>query len=79
MQSQLATRNELDPFKGEVTNMMRNKLGVDMGTTRLYQKPYRPILIMWLFPLDGICLILLNLVLMTTTQPGNTLAYILLI
>jgi hypothetical protein len=50
MQSQLATRNEIDPFKGEVTNMMRNKLGVDMGTTRLYQKPYRPILIMWLSP-----------------------------
>jgi hypothetical protein len=37
MQSQLATRNEFAQFKEEVSNMMRNKLGVDMGTTRLYK------------------------------------------
>jgi hypothetical protein len=41
MQSQLAARNEFAQFKEEVANMMKNKLGVDMGTTRLYQKPYR--------------------------------------
>jgi hypothetical protein len=41
MQSQLAARNEFARFKEEVSNMMRNKLGVDMGTTRFYQKPYR--------------------------------------
>jgi hypothetical protein len=41
MQSQLAARNEFAQFKKEVPNMMRNKLDVDMGTTRLYQKPYR--------------------------------------
>jgi hypothetical protein len=41
MQSQLATRNELAQFKEEIANMMKNKLGVDMGNTRLYQKPYR--------------------------------------
>jgi hypothetical protein len=31
----------LAQFKEKVANMMRNKLGVDMGNTRLYQKPYR--------------------------------------
>jgi hypothetical protein len=41
MQSQLAARNELAKFKEEIANMMKNKLGVDMGNTRLYQKPYR--------------------------------------
>jgi hypothetical protein len=41
MQSQLAARNELAQFKKEIANMMKNKLGVDMGNTRLYQKPYR--------------------------------------
>jgi hypothetical protein len=39
MQSQLASRNELAQFKEEIANMMKNKLGVDMGNTRLYQKP----------------------------------------
>jgi hypothetical protein len=74
MQSQLAARNEFSQFKEEVANMMRNKHSVDMGTTRLYQKPYRADLVTWLFPLVGVCLILLNVVVMTTTQRGNILA-----
>jgi hypothetical protein len=41
MQSQLAARSELAQFKEEIANMMKNKLGVDMGNTRLYQKLYR--------------------------------------
>jgi hypothetical protein len=41
MQSQLAAMNQLAQFKEEIANMMKNKLGVDMGNTRLYQKPYR--------------------------------------
>jgi hypothetical protein len=41
MQSQLAARSELAQFKEEIANMMKNNLGVDMGNTRLYQKPYR--------------------------------------
>jgi hypothetical protein len=41
MQSQLAARSELAQFQEEITNMMKNKLSVDMGNTRLYQKPYR--------------------------------------
>jgi hypothetical protein len=40
MQSQLAARNELTQFKEEIANMMKNKLGVNMGNTRFYQKPY---------------------------------------
>jgi uncharacterized protein YigA (DUF484 family) len=49
MQPQLAARNELAEFKEEIANMMKNKLGVDMGNTRLYQNHIKPILIMWLF------------------------------
>jgi hypothetical protein len=37
MQSQLVARNELAQFKEEIANMMKKKLGVDMGNTRLYQ------------------------------------------
>jgi hypothetical protein len=40
-QSQLAARNESAQFKEEIANMMKNKLDVDMGNTRLYRKPYR--------------------------------------
>jgi hypothetical protein len=58
--------------------MMRSKLGADIGTARLYQKPYRVDFDYIVFPLVGICLILLNLVLVTTAQPGNTLANTLL-
>jgi hypothetical protein len=78
MQSQLAARNELAQFKEEIANMMKNKLGVDMGNTRLYQKPYRDEFDYVAFPRIGVCLILLNLVVMTTVQPLNTLANILL-
>jgi hypothetical protein len=41
LQTQLAARNELTQYKEEIVNMMKTKLGVDMGNTRLYQKPYR--------------------------------------
>jgi hypothetical protein len=36
MQSQLAARSELAQFKEEIVNMMKNKLGADMGNTRMY-------------------------------------------
>jgi hypothetical protein len=78
MQSQLAARNELAQFKEEIANMMKNKLGVDMGNTRLYQKPYRADFDYVAFPRVGVCLISLNSMLMTTVQPGNILANILL-
>jgi hypothetical protein len=78
MQSQLAARNELAQFKEEISNMMKNKLGVDMGNTRLYQKPYRADFDYVAFPPGCVYLILLNLVVMTTVQPGNTLVNILL-
>jgi hypothetical protein len=50
MQSQLAARNELAQFKEAIVNMMKNKLGVDMGNTRLYQKPYRADFVYVSFP-----------------------------
>jgi hypothetical protein len=78
MQSQLAARNELAQFKEEIANLMKNKLGVDMGNTRLYQKPYRADFDYVAFPWVGVCLILLNLVVMTIVQPGNILVNILL-
>jgi hypothetical protein len=74
MQSQLAARNELAQFKEEISNMMKNKLDVDMGNTRLYQKPYRADFDYVTFPLVSVCLTLLNLVVMIIVQPGNTLA-----
>jgi hypothetical protein len=40
--------------------MMRNKLVVDMGNTRLYQKPYRADLDYVDFPLVGVCSTLLK-------------------
>jgi hypothetical protein len=58
--------------------MMRNKLGVDMGNTRLYEKPCRTDFDFVAFPLVGVCLILSNLVVIITAQLGNTLANILL-
>jgi hypothetical protein len=67
----------LAQFKEKVANMMRNKLGVDMGNTRLYQKPYRADFDYVAFPLVGVCLTLLNLVVMITVQPENILANIL--
>jgi hypothetical protein len=63
--------------KEEVANAMRNKLDIDMGTTSLYQKPYWSDFDYVAFPLVGVCLILSNLWVMTTTQLGNTLANIL--
>jgi hypothetical protein len=60
MQSQLATRNELAQFKEEVANMMRNKLVVYMGNTRLYQKPYKADLDYVALPLVGVCPTLLK-------------------
>jgi hypothetical protein len=53
MQSHLAARSELAQFKEEIANMMKNKLGVDMGNTRLYQKPYRTNFDYVAFPLVG--------------------------
>ena len=31
---------DLLKFKADLANAIKSKLGVDMGTTRLYQKPY---------------------------------------
>ena len=40
-QSQLAAMSEFAKFKEEVASMMKNKLGIDMGNSRLYQKSYK--------------------------------------
>jgi hypothetical protein len=51
--------------------MMKNKLGVDMGNTRLYQKLYRADFDYVAFPPVGVCLILLNLVVMIPYNLGT--------
>ena len=72
MQPQPAVTNEFVQFKEELANMMKNKLGIDIGNTRLYKKNLiEPNLILLPIPLAGACLILLNLVVKTTVQPGN--------
>jgi hypothetical protein len=78
LQSQLAARNEFAQFKEKVANMMKNKLGIDLGNTKLYQEPYRADFDYAAFPLVGVCPNLLNLVVMIIIQLGNTLANILL-
>jgi hypothetical protein len=40
-QSQLAAMDELNKFKEQVASMIKNKFGIDMGNSRLYQKPYK--------------------------------------
>jgi hypothetical protein len=78
MQSQLAAMNELAQFKEEIANMMKNKLVLIWVILDCIKNHIELILIMWLFPWVGVCLILLISVVMTTVQPGNILANILL-
>jgi hypothetical protein len=40
-QSQLAAMYELNKFKEQVASMVKNKFGIDMGNSRLYQKTYK--------------------------------------
>jgi hypothetical protein len=40
-QSQLAGIDELNKFKEQVASMVKNKFGIDMGSSKLYQKPYK--------------------------------------
>jgi hypothetical protein len=59
-QSQLAAIDELNKFKEQVASMVKNKFGVDMGSSRLYQKPYKAEFDLMAYPLVGAYLILLN-------------------
>ena len=73
MQPQPAVANEFVQFKEELANMMKNKLGIDIGNTKLYKKNLiEPNLILLPIPLVGACLILLNLVVKISAQPRNT-------
>jgi hypothetical protein len=40
-QSQLAAIDELNEYKEQVASMIKNKFGINMGSSRLYQKPYK--------------------------------------
>jgi hypothetical protein len=40
-QSQLDAMDELNKFKEQVASMVKNKFSIDMGSSRLYQKPYK--------------------------------------
>jgi hypothetical protein len=52
--------------------MVKNKFGIDMGNSRLYQKPYKADFDFMAYPLVGAYLILLNLVVKTIVQLGST-------
>jgi hypothetical protein len=41
VQSQLVAMDEFNKFKEEVASMVKNKLDIDMGNSRIYQKPYK--------------------------------------
>jgi hypothetical protein len=60
-------------FKVDLANAIKSKLGVDMGTTRLYQKSYPAEFDFVFFLLVGIFLSLLNLMVMIIVQLENTL------
>jgi hypothetical protein len=59
-------------FKEEVASMVKNKLNIDMGNSRLYQKPYKADFGLMAYPLVGMYLILLNLVVRIIVQLGST-------
>jgi hypothetical protein len=50
-QSQLAIMDELNKFKEQVASMVKNKFGINMGNSRLYQKPYKADFDLMAYPL----------------------------
>ena len=64
---------DLLKFKEDLANAIKSKLGVDMGTTRLYQKLYPAEFDFVRFLLVGGFLSLLNLMVMILVQLGSTL------
>jgi hypothetical protein len=71
-QSQLASMYELNKFKEQVASMFKNKFGIDMGNSRLHQKPYKAKFDLMAYPPGCAYLILLNLVVKTIVQLGST-------
>jgi hypothetical protein len=71
-QSQLAAIDELNEFKEQVASMVKNKFGINMGSSRLYQKLYKAEFDLMAYPLVGAYMTLLNLVVKTIVQLGNT-------
>ena len=64
---------DLLKFKEDLANAIKSKLGVDMGSTRLYQKLYPAEFYLFLFLLVGVFPSLLNLMVMILVQLGNML------
>jgi hypothetical protein len=52
--------------------MLKNKFGVDMGNSRLYQKPYKADFDLMAYPQVRAYLILLNLVVWIIVELGST-------
>jgi hypothetical protein len=71
-QSQLVVMDEFNKFKEEVASMVKNNFDINMGNSRLYQKPYKADFDLMTYPLVGAYLILLNLVVRTIVQLGRT-------
>ena len=66
---------DLIKFKEDLANAIKSKLGVDLGSSRLYQKLILLNLISFLIPLVGVFLSLLNLMVMILVQLGNMLVH----
>jgi hypothetical protein len=65
-------------FMEDLANVVKTKVGVDIGNTNLYKNHMILILINFLSHVVGVCLIQLNLVVMMTEPHGNTLVNTLL-
>ena len=60
-------------FKEDLPGVLKTKLGIDMGSSRLYQKPILLSLILFLILLVGVFLSSLNLMVMILERLGNML------
>ena len=67
---------DLYKFREEMANILKSKLGVDLSSSRLYQKPYMPEFDFVSYLLVGVFPILLNLTVMILVQLGNMLVNI---
>ena len=63
-------------FKEYLAGVLKAKLGIDMGGSRLYQKPYPPEFDFVSYPTGCILLSLSNLMVMILVQLGNMLVSI---
>ena len=65
---------DFNRFKEDLAGVLKSKLGIDMGGSRLYQKPYPPEFDFFHIQLVGVFPSLLNLMVMILVRLGSMLA-----